>query len=70
MQNFRDMFIKKISAFRSRIEFQEEIPDNEVEAYKVRIRNHKKAMYIRTAFFVVILVLAVLLAKYLIDHHR
>jgi hypothetical protein len=68
-RNFWENFTEKLAALRSRIELQEEIPDNDVEAYKVRLRNHRKAMYVRTAFLVVFIVLAALLVKFLIDHH-
>ena len=70
MRNFLDILIEKILFLKSKIEFQEEVPENEIEAYKVRIRNHKKAMYVRTAFFVILAAVLVLLGKYLIDHHR
>jgi len=68
-KRFRENFKEKWTAVRRKIEFQEEIPDNDVEAYKVRIRNHRKAMYVRTAFLVVLLVLLVFLVKALVDHH-
>ena len=69
LQVFFRNFKEKCASIRRHIEFQEEIPDNEIEAYKVRIRNHRKAMYVRTAFFVVLAVLLVLLVKTIADHH-
>lgn len=64
-----DNFREKAAALRRKIELQEEVPANEIEAYKVRIRNHRKAMYIRTAFLVVLTALAVLIGKYIFDHY-
>lgn len=66
---FWEHFKEKCAFIHEKIEFQEEVPENDIEAYKVRIRNHRKAMYVRTAFIVIATVLLIMLARYLINHH-
>ena len=41
-RRFRNRFRDGWRRFRDRVEMQEEIPDNQVEAYKVRIRNRAR----------------------------
>lgn len=69
MRNVFSTIGEAFSSFRDRIEMREPLPKNEIDAYRVRIRNHRRAVYIRAALIVVALI-AVMIIAYRIYEKR
>ena len=55
MRNIFSVLGNAFASFRDMITENERLPKNEIDAYRVRIRNHRRAVYIRAALIVVVL---------------
>ena len=62
MRNIFSVIGSAFTAFGERIRAKEPRPKNEIEAYRVRIRRHRRAVYLRAALIVVVLMLAAVIA--------
>ena len=62
MRNIFSVLGNAFASFRDMITENERLPKNEIDAYRVRIRNHRRAVYIRAALIVVVLLTAAVIA--------
>ena len=62
MRNIFSVLGNAFASFRDMITESERRPKNEIDAYRVRIRNHRRAVYIRAALIVVVLLIAAVIA--------
>ena len=62
MRNIFSVLGNAFASFRDMITESERLPKNEIDAYRVRIRNHRRAVYIRAALIVVVLLAAAVIA--------
>ena len=62
MRNIFSVLGNAFASFRDMITESERLPKNEIDAYRVRIRNHRRAVYIRAALIVVVLLTAAVIA--------
>ena len=62
MRNIFSVLGNAFASFRDMITESERLPKNEIDAYRVRIRNHRRAVYIRAALIVVVLLIAAVIA--------
>ena len=62
MRNIFSVLGNAFASFRDMITEREKLPKNEIDAYRVRIRNHRRAVYIRAALIVVVLLTAAVIA--------
>ena len=62
MRNIFSILGNAFASFRDMITESEKLPKNEIDAYRVRIRNHRRAVYIRAALIIVVLFVAAVIA--------
>lgn len=70
MRRIIDTIADALAGLFARLPFREDEPANEMEAYQVRIRNHKRLTYVRTAAFVTVAVLLLLAVRWLLVRLR
>ena len=66
MRRLIDTVADALGGLFASLPFREEEPANEMEAYQVRIRNHKRLTYVRTAVIVTVTVLLLLAVRWLL----
>ena len=62
MRNIFSILGNAFASFRDMLTESERLPKNEIDAYRVRIRNHRRAVYMRAALIIVILFIAAVIA--------
>lgn len=62
MRNIFSILGEAFAAFMDTITESRPLPKNEIDAYRMRIRNHRRAVYLRAALIVVVLLAAALIA--------
>lgn len=66
MRRLIDTIADALAGLADALPFREMEPANEMEAYQVRIRNHKRLTYVRTAVIVTVAVLLLLSVRWLL----
>ena len=62
MRNIFSILGNAFASFRDSITESKRLPKNEIDAYRMRIRNHRRAVYIRAALIIVALLVAAVIA--------
>ena len=62
MRNIFSILGNAFASFRDSITESKRLPKNEIDAYRKRIRNHRRAVYIRAALIIVALLVAAVIA--------
>ena len=62
MRNIFSILGSAFASFKDMITESERLPKNEIDAYRVRLRNHRRTVYIRAALIIVVLLVAAVIA--------